>query len=68
MTMRSQITHVHTSPEGILVTFGDGHTFLFPDIFLFESRLKSGQMMESREPEHRADKDGSDMVDTKNQR
>lgn len=41
------IVQVDRNSEGVLVTFGDGHTFLFTAAFLLKVRLKEGQVVES---------------------
>jgi hypothetical protein len=40
------ITNVDRTLEGVVVTFGDGYTFLFPSVFLYGIRLKEGQLMD----------------------
>ena len=40
------ITYLDRTSEGIVVTFGDGNTFLFPTDFLFGARLKDGQLIQ----------------------
>lgn len=42
-----KVTNTDMTPDGVLVTFGDGFTFLFQSNFLFGARLKSGQLMDS---------------------
>jgi hypothetical protein len=42
-----EIANVDRNSEGVVVTFGDGYTFLFPASFLFGTRLKNGQLVES---------------------
>jgi hypothetical protein len=39
-----QVTNVDRTAEGVLVTFADGNTFLFPSNFLYKVRLKEGQL------------------------
>ncbi len=40
------IINADRTSEGIVVTFGDGHTFLFPSVFLYGIRLKEGQLID----------------------
>jgi hypothetical protein len=39
-----KVTNVDRTAEGVLVTFADGNTFLFPASFLYKVRLKEGQL------------------------
>jgi hypothetical protein len=41
------ITDVDRTSDGVIVTFGDGFTFLFPIDLLYGIRLKSGQVVEA---------------------
>lgn len=43
-----KVTHVDMTSEGVLVTFADGYTFLFPADFLYSGRLKDGQLIGQR--------------------
>ena len=44
------ITNVDRTADGVLVTFADGYTFLFPSDFLYKIRLKDGQFVGQDEP------------------
>jgi hypothetical protein len=41
----TKVINVDRTAEGVLVTFVDGYTFLFPSDFLFKIRLKDGQLV-----------------------
>jgi hypothetical protein len=53
----SKVTNVDRTGEGVLVTFVDGYTFLFPSDFLFKIRLQNGQLVGQENPND-ADDDG----------
>lgn len=46
-----KVSHVDMTSEGVVVTFVDGYTFLFPSEFLYRIRLKDGQLIEQKKPD-----------------
>jgi hypothetical protein len=46
-----KVTNVDRNAEGVLVTFVDGYTFLFPSDFLYRVRLKDGQLIGQEKPD-----------------
>jgi hypothetical protein len=46
-----KVTNVDRNTEGVLVTFADGSTFLFRSDFLYEARLKDGELVGQDKPD-----------------
>jgi hypothetical protein len=47
-----KVTKVDRTTEGVVVTFADGYTFLFPSDFLYRVRLKDGQLVGQEKPDN----------------